>query len=130
MATEVLFPQRFVPLKGSIVAKSVNPQTGQPYTDRTIFYQTDQPTLQQLKARSNEAKEILTLLSKLALQSKVGEMASSIIKKMTAMNWADDYIHGQFNQNVVVTGRLSSSGPNLQNQPPEIDKLLVSRYDC
>jgi hypothetical protein len=124
----VRFPQRFKPLEGTAVAKSINPETDKPYTDRTVFYQTDAPTLQQLKAKDKESKEILTTLHTLAKEEQIGNMAQSLLKKSAEMHWEDNLIHPNFNQNVVVTGRLSSSAPNMQNQPPEIDRLLISRY--
>ena len=40
-----------------------------------------------------------------------------------------DTIHGTFNQAATATGRLSSSRPNLQNMPKEIDELFVNRFD-
>jgi DNA polymerase I-like protein with 3'-5' exonuclease and polymerase domains len=70
----------------------------------------------------------LALLNERSTQIKVAEMVESIMNKKTAMNWQDNFLHPQFNQNAVVTGRLSSSAPNMQNTPLEIDELLVSRY--
>lgn len=49
----------------------------------------------------------------------------------------DGFLHGQFNQAIVVTGRLSSSNPNLQNIPSRGDEdnvgmqlreAFISRY--
>jgi DNA polymerase I-like protein with 3'-5' exonuclease and polymerase domains len=119
---DVSFPQRFVPLNGTEVAKTKDKQVD------TRFYQTDGPTLIQLKCKTKEQKDILELLYRRADATKVHEMIESIMNKMVERNWEDNYIHGQFNQNVVITGRLSSSGPNLQNTPPEVDELLISRY--
>ena len=54
-------------------------------------------------------------------------MLEQFLSVMETKGW-DGSIHGQFNQVVARTGRLSSSAPNMQNTPPELDKLLVSRY--
>jgi DNA polymerase I-like protein with 3'-5' exonuclease and polymerase domains len=123
-STTVEFPQWFKPLEGTEVAKTSKLEG----TGFTRFYQTDQPTLQQLKTRSREGKVLLSLLAERAGKIKVVEMINTVKNKYTDMNWQDSFIHGQFNQNVVITGRLSSSGPNLQNTPPEVDELFVSRY--
>lgn len=124
MAKKVLFPQQFIPLEGTLVKKCQAPG----YSG-TAFYQTDAPTLAQLKAKNMQAKQTLELLFERSDKTKVVEMITSIFDKMAEKNWQNNYIHGQFNQNVVVTGRLSSSQPNLQNTPPEVDQLLISRYD-
>ena len=120
---KVLFPQIFKPIDGTEVAKT---KLRAPWD--THFYQTDAPTLGQLKAKTSAQKQILSSLSKRAGAAKVSEMAVALTKKLSDMHWGE-YLHGQFNQNIVITGRLSSSGPNLQNTPPEIDSLLISRYD-
>lgn len=119
----VNFPIRFKPLEDTEVAKTRNDPKA-----TTRFYQTDAPTLMQLKTRSGEDKALLTLLRERSDKIKVIEMTEGIIKKFNEKNWQGNLIHGQFNQTTVVTGRLSSSSPNLQNQPPEIDELLISRY--
>jgi len=41
----------------------------------------------------------------------------------------DGRVHPNFNVHVVPTGRLSSSGPNFQNQPAEIRGMFVARID-
>lgn len=120
---KVLFLQIFKPIDGTEVAKT---KLLPPWA--THFYQTDASTLGQLKAKTQQQKQILLDLAKRSAIAKVSEMAASLTKKVIDMNWGE-YLHGQYNQNIVVTGRLSSSSPNLQNTPPEIDSLLVSRYD-
>lgn len=121
---EVDFPQRFKPLEGTEVKKTRdNPDA------KTRFYQVDEPTLLQLRSKKTEDRVLLETLREISNQGKVGQDAQSLIEKITEMNWQDNYLHGQFNQNIARTGRLTSSGPNLQNQSPVIDRLLVSRYD-
>ena len=65
-------------------------------------------------------------------RSKLEKLRSSFFngvpKKMNEMYWNDGKIHGQFNQCVVATGRLSSSKPNTQQFPPEFKKSLISEY--
>jgi DNA polymerase I-like protein with 3'-5' exonuclease and polymerase domains len=51
---------------------------------------------------------------------------SDLIKQM---NWEPNMLHGTLNQCVAVTGRLSSSKPNLQNADKKTKMFLRSRYD-
>jgi DNA polymerase I-like protein with 3'-5' exonuclease and polymerase domains len=124
MAESVKFPNRFRPLPNTEVKKTKdNPSAS------TRFYQVDDPTLKQLKTNRKENKELLKTLETRAKITKVKEMMESMLNIISKFDWQDNLIHGQFHQNVVRTGRLSSSQPNQQNQPPELDQLLVSRYD-
>jgi DNA polymerase I-like protein with 3'-5' exonuclease and polymerase domains len=120
--TPVKFQQLFVPIEGTEVAKTRGREV------ETRFYQTDIPTLSQLKAKTPAAKAVVGLLAERSSKFQVVGMLKSIIKTASEKNWQDNLIHGQFNQQVAITGRLSSSAPNLQNTPPEIDELLISRY--
>lgn len=119
---KIVFPELYKPLDGTEVAKTKDKDVA------TRFYQTDEPTLLQLKAKTPNLRKLLEVLKDRSAHTKIIEMCQSVLNKIEQMNWNDNYIHGQFNQVAVITGRLSSSGPNLQNTPPEIDKLLVSRY--
>jgi len=123
-ATQVPFKQRFKPLEGTEVKKTADDPEA-----TTRFYQTDAPTLSQLKTRDKESKRLLQILAERATAIKVVEMITSIMAIKEKKGWENDLIHGQFNQNVVVTGRLSSSAPNMQNTPVEVDELLVSRWN-
>lgn len=122
--TEVIsFPTRFKPLEGTELKKTKGVEGV-----RTRFYAVDDPTLAQLKTRKGTDKDLIQLLRERSKLLKVAEMIESINKKRAELNWQDDMLHAQFNQNVAVTGRLSSSQPNMQNTPAEIDELLISRY--
>lgn len=122
---EVVFQQIFKPLEESEISKTKNDPTA-----RIRFYQTDDPTLKQLKCRSREQKSIITSLQKRAKTIKVIEMINSIKDRFIKYNWQDNLMHGQYNQTVAATGRLTSSNPNQQNFSVEVDELLISRYDA
>lgn len=120
----VSFPGHFKPLENSEVKKTKdNPQA------ITRLYQVDGPTITQLKGGGKEGKEIVALLIQRSEKQKLVEMLESLFKQFEDKQWKNNLVHGQYNQNVAITGRLSSSAPNMQNIPPEIDKFFVSRYE-
>ena len=120
----VTFHQRFKPLEGTELKKTKD-QT----SDNVVrLYQTDAPTLASLKG-SKDGKIILGLLANRSEKQKLVEMLESIFNLFEKYQWQDNLIHGQYNQNVAVTGRLSSSAPNMQNFPPELDRFIISRYE-
>ena len=62
-------------------------------------------------------KKILTALINLAKVSKILTTFIPIFEKAISHGTEMVYIHGNFNLGGTVSGRLSSSGPNLQNIP-------------
>ncbi|UOF81996.1 DNA polymerase [Caudoviricetes sp.] len=92
------------------------------------YYSTDDATLKQLTAKG-KSKEILELvLQRALLEKRKGTYYDGFPKLRETMNWEESTLHGQLNQCVVVTGRLSSSRPNLQNIDKNIKQLFGSRY--
>ncbi len=109
------FPQRVKPLEGTELKKEG-------------FYSTNEDTLRKLKGNA-EAKDILqTLLTRATLEKRKTTYYHGLVKLIDEMNWNKKYIHGQLNQCVAKTGRLSSSKPNLQNFDGEIKTLFTTRY--
>jgi len=120
----VVFPQRFKPLEKTEVKKTKDNGPSDNH-----FYQTDEPTLKQLTTRSKENKRLVEILVQRAQENKVAEMFTGLFDKFDEKQWENSLIHAAYNQNVARTGRLSSSGPNMQNTPIELDQFLISRYD-
>lgn len=112
---EVEFPRLVRPLKGSELAKEG-------------LYSTDESTLRSLKG-SKKAMEVIELLLKRAeLEKRVSTYYRGLLKLREECKWKRGIIHGQLNQCVARTGRLSSSRPNLQNFDGEIKQLFYSRF--
>jgi len=110
-------PRLFEPLKGSELKK-------------TGYFSTDEQTLRNLKPKNKELKQLVSAILELSKTEKlVNTYYLGIPALMNEMRWTDSYLHGQFNQCVTRTGRLSSSKPNLQNFDPLAKQLCVSRYD-
>lgn len=113
-------PGFFKPLPRTEVAES---------TDERKVYQTAEPILKQLSTRSNLQRSII---EKLLRRAELAKLVETYFVKLPAlideMEWGD-VVHGQYNQVVARTGRLSSSKPNMQNNPSEVDRMFVSRYD-
>jgi DNA polymerase I-like protein with 3'-5' exonuclease and polymerase domains len=106
----------FKPLKGSELKKEG-------------YYSTAEDVLLQLKAKTKEQRRIVALLNRRSVISKLcGTYLVALPALIESMSWADNTIHGQFNQVVARTGRLSSSRPNMQNAPEEVDEFFITRF--
>lgn len=85
--------------------------------------------LKKLKAK----KEVKLIINLILEYRELYKLKSTYLEGWTNMishkKWKEDMIYGNLNQCVVVTGRLSSSQPNLQNADKKTKKYLVSRYD-
>lgn len=120
--TPIEFPRTFTPIDGSKVAKSAGKETA------ASFYQTGEPILKQLKSRRKQDRIMIDLILSRAEKQKIIEMIRGIEKRFDEFGWRDDIIHPQYNQSSVITGRLSSSKPNAQQFPPEVNELWITRY--
>lgn len=112
---KVNMPRLVKPLKNTELAKEG-------------LYSTDDATLKSLKP-TEKAKEILDILmTRSTLEKRLSTYYRGLNKLIDEQHWKKGYIHGQLNQCVARTGRLSSSKPNLQNFDGEIKTLFKSRY--
>lgn len=109
------FPRQFEPLEKSALKKEG-------------YWSTEEAVLRSLKG-TKEKKELLYKLDEYSKLDKLNSTYYMGINKLCdSSNWDGNWVHGQFNQVVTRTGRLSSSKPNLQNFSPEAKKLFYSRY--
>lgn len=92
------------------------------------YWSTAETVLRELRPRGKAKTIIECLLKRSKLEKLVGSYFEGIPKQLETMGWGLR-IHGTLNQCVAATGRLSSSKPNLQNNPPEINLLFRSRYE-
>jgi DNA polymerase-1 len=112
---ELKFPQMVAPPKGSELKKEG-------------FYATNAETLNNLRASGVARKIIALLLRRGEIEKLRGTYLHGIPKLIKENGWEPNIIHGQLNQCVAITGRLSSSKPNLQNMDGGIGYLFRSRY--
>lgn len=118
-------PRLFTPLPDTTAKKPMKLSSG----EEVIWYLTNEDVLKQLKTPTAVHKKIIKLLLDIAELTKLldtyyGKLPDLLDK----MEWGD-FLHGQYNQCVAATGRLSSSAPNMQNFSGDVDKLLISRYE-
>ncbi|HOJ11977.1 MAG TPA: DNA polymerase I, partial [Clostridiales bacterium] len=78
-------------------------------------YSTDAEVLEQLASMHSIVSSILEYRQLMKLKSTYVDGLLSVINERT------DKIHTSFNQTVVVTGRISSTEPNLQNIPYKLE---------
>lgn len=108
-------PKIVEPLKGSELKKDG-------------YYSTDEQTLRQLRGDVHAKKIIGLILRRSGLEKRRGTYYQGLPELRTTQGWAEGTLHGQLNQCVARTGRLSSSKPNLQNFDGEIKELFYTRY--
>lgn len=108
-------PRLIEPLKGSELKKDG-------------YYSTDEATLRSLRPNGKARVIIEALLERRGLEKLRGTYLSGLPKRIDDMDWGDSLLHGQLNQCVASTGRLSSTKPNTQNLSGEVKKYCKSRY--
>ncbi len=92
------------------------------------YFKTDEGTLRKLKGPA--AKKFVGPLLRLSELDKLNSTYYlGLPKKNQEYHWPKGMIHGQFNQVVAQTGRLSSSNPNLQNFAGDCLDVFVTRYE-
>ena len=92
------------------------------------YFSTDEATLKGLRG-TKKAKDLIELiLTRSTLEKRLTAYYRGLVELRTHMNWPINKLHGQLNQCVARTGRLSSSKPNLQNFDGEIKQLFGSKY--
>ena len=111
---EHTLPRIFKPLRGTELKKAG-------------YWSTDDDTLKKLRGGNRDLLEGVKRIRELSkLQGTYFDGLPNLAKEH---NWPEGYIHGQFNQVVTRTGRLSSTKPNLQNNPEVADRCFISRYE-
>ena len=108
-------PRLVEPIKGTETAKEG-------------YWKTNADVLRSLKL-SKVAKTIVGLLNRYSeLEKLAGTYLTGWSNLIDKMNWEKDMIHGNLNQCTVITGRLSSTKPNLQNADPTTKIYCETRY--
>ena len=93
---------------------------------KTGAYSTSEDTLRKLKGNKRVVNWLLELSK---LDKLLGTYYRGYPKLNSEMHWPMGKLHGQFNQVVAATGRLSSTRPNLQNIAGDVQKIFVSRFN-
>jgi len=116
---EYPLPRLIEPLKGTEVKK---PEGSQEY------WKVNDTVLRSLKLNKT-AKVIIDLLTRYSELEKLrGTYLIGYSELIKTMKWDHNMLHGVLNQCVAITGRLSSSKPNLQNVDPITKVFMESVY--
>lgn len=111
---EYKLPRLFKPLRNSELKKEG-------------LYSVDEGFLRKLKGNDDLIKGILKLKG---LEKLVNTYLRGFPDRRRESHWPEGRIHPTFNQCVVISGRLSSTKPNVQNIPfDEVGQVFISRYD-
>lgn len=107
----------FKPLEGSELAKEG-------------FYSTNEGTLTAIamKAKGEHRMILDLILHRAKLEKLRSTYYHGYPKRLEEMGWEDNVIHSSFNQCVAVSGRLSSTKPNIQNIADAVKEVFISRF--
>jgi DNA polymerase-1 len=115
--------------KSAVLPRQFNPIPGTEIKADFDCWSTDEDTLRKLAARSKEKKEVINCFLEMAKLNKlVSTYYLGFPKRNIDMGWTDDVIHSNLSQTTVVTGRLASSKPNLQNIPAVHKECFPSSF--
>ena len=92
------------------------------------YYETGFDVLRSLQAKGDGKKVVDILLQLSKLEKIVGTYYNGLPKLRASMNWKSGYLHGNLNQCVAATGRLSSTKPNLQNISGDMKQIFTTRF--
>ena len=92
------------------------------------YYETGFDVLRSLKPKGKAKKVVDIILQLSKLEKVVGTYYNGLPKLRDTMHWKQGYLHGNLNQCVAATGRLSSTKPNLQNISSDIKQVFISRF--
>lgn len=120
---EHVFPRLVDPMKNSESAR------GKQDDGSCTEWSVSEDNLKQLKAKG-KAKELIKIVLEYRKMEKLrGTYLVGYPKLIDEHGWEGNYLHPNYNQCVAVTGRLSSSSPNAQNQDKETKRFIISRYE-
>lgn len=134
------YPRRVEPPSGSESSKTIGKSDEEVarYNEEQVvkkraplqrIYATDEPTLLKLKGVPKELKGVIDLCLELKRLEKLsGTYYQGIPEILELHHWKDNLLHGNYNQCVTRTGRLSSSSPNMQNFSGEIKDVFRTRF--
>ena len=92
------------------------------------FYSVDKNMLALLKPKTAKQKEVVAILEE---RSKTAQLLSTFLEALPKLA-INGIVHGNINQALTKTGRISCSKPNLTNQPRgnngPVKSCFVSRY--
>ena len=107
--------------------KIIEPLKG---TDNQNGWSVDVGTLRTLlgKAKGFQRKILEPLIQRSKMEKRKSTYCLGTPKLMEFMQWEHNLLHPQLNQCVAITGRLSCTKPNLQNQDSDMRICFPSRY--
>jgi len=110
-----------------VLERLVEPLAGTEMAAEGIW-SINEDTLGKLAARGPAKALIKLYQERVKLQKLNSTYLTGLPKRIKEMDWDDNIIHSNLNQCVVVSGRLASNKPNVQNQPAQAKQFCISRF--